>query len=382
MELAPSRVETTARSSEPSSAPTLHLITHPDGLGWQVTATQEWIDRETIVEQEYWRGVTYKRAESALTQTGYTAATLITCPGSLLAHLFIRMYHVIGLFDGPSPTWKHVKGLCVAPLLGFDPTSSTWEERPGPPRHETTIQQSTTRSVPNGRIQIRWTHAQLDPVGTEYPLDTRNPTVDIRLREVAQVLLRTHSSEMLTQGQMELALLTPDGVSTAESLLISPSTLKVALGSDLVRRPQADWPAAPRVRIETASPDLASLTQTVLTQLRMPIVTRGSNAAPLREAQQKEVSPLFDDTFPASIGHWTGANVLLSLSSTPLTATTQFITVSASSIETGLLLGQFTLEGSNVTSPDVASALRSQLVLLLTPEGMASRRGTMIEERR
>lgn len=82
----------------------------------------------------------------------------------------LRMTHVIGLFDRAEPTWKHVKGLCVAPLLGFDPTSGTIETHPGPARSITIIQQRVTQPFTDGRLQIRWTHPQWDPVGTEYRL--------------------------------------------------------------------------------------------------------------------------------------------------------------------------------------------------------------------
>jgi hypothetical protein len=98
--------------------------------------------------------------------------------------------------------------------------------------------------------------------------------------------------------------------------------------------------------------------------------------------QAKEVSPRYQDGFSNSIGHWTGANVLLALAAIPLTPTTQLFSVSVSSIETGLMLGQFTVEGSDARAPEVSSAIRGQLALLLAPEGPAPRRGTMIEDRR
>jgi len=65
-----------------------------------------------------------------------------------------------------------------------------------------------------------------------------------------------------------------------------------------------------------------------------------------------------------------------------MTETTHLLVATASSIETGLVLGQFTLEGRAGLTPDVASTLRAQLTQLLTGDGLAVRRGTMIEERR
>ena len=381
MELAPSKITATPLGSEPVGSPTLHVITHADGLGWQVTASQEWTEREAIAEQEYWRGLVYRRADNGAAQVGYTAATVITCPGSVLAHVFIRMFRIMGLVDRAEPTWRHVKGLCIAPLLGFDPSSGSWEERPGPGHEATEVQRRVTKPVTDGRVQIRWTHARWDAVGAEYPLNKR-AAVDVRLREVGTVLLRTHDSTTLRQGQFELALLTPNGGTVRESLPISLSTVTAALESDLVRQPLAQWPTPLRVRIDAQDPRLATLAQQVLTELRIPVVTRGSSAAPLQAAQGQEVSPLFDDGQRPTIGHWTGANVVLSLTSVPVTSTTQFISVSASAIETGLLLGQFSQEGPSVTAPEVASAVRGQLALLMTPDGPAPRRGTLIEERR
>ncbi|MCP9447902.1 MAG: hypothetical protein NNA22_10090, partial [Nitrospira sp.] len=64
LELASSKITTTPLGSDPVGSPTLHVITHADGLGWQVTARQEWIEREAIAEQEYWRGLVYRRANN------------------------------------------------------------------------------------------------------------------------------------------------------------------------------------------------------------------------------------------------------------------------------------------------------------------------------
>ena len=122
--------------------------------------------------------------------------------------------------------------------------------------------------------------------------------------------------------------------------------------------------------------------QITLTDLGIAVVTRGAAARPLQSAQAREVSPRYQDGLPTSIGQWTGANILLALTATPMTPTTQLFSVSASSIETGILLGQFTVEGSNVYAPEVASTIRGQLALLLTAEGPATRRGTMIDDRR
>ena len=165
-------------------------------------------------------------------------------------------------------------------------------------------------------------------------------------------------------------------------MAITPATLTAALASDLVRRPPRDWPAPLRVRIEAKQQELADLAQLTLTELQIPVVTRGASARPLQNVQAKEVSPRYLDGLPTSVGHWTGANVVLAVTSTPVTPTTRLFSVSVSSVETGLLLGQFTVEGSDARAPEVSGVLRGQLSLLLSPEGTATRRGTMIEDRR
>lgn len=382
MELAPSHIERTPAGTEPASRPSLHVITHSDGLGWQVSATQEWIDREHVTEQEYWKGWVYAPAKNSAAQVGYTAGTVITCPGSILAHVFIRMIRVVGLLDQAEPTWHYIKGLCVAPLLGLDPTTPHWQTQPGPTHDVTRVSQRVIRPLTDGRLQLRWMHKQFDPVGTEYVITKMSPTLDIRLREVAAVLLRTHQPDILRQGQLEITLHTTDGLTITTPISISPSTLKTALESDLIRRPASDWPTSLRIRLETQDPALTSLTQTLLTELGLPSVTRGTTATSLYAAQNQEVSPLFQEGTSNSIGHWTGATVLLSLTSTRMTETTHLLVATASSIETGLVLGQFTLEGRAGLTPDVASTLRAQLTQLLTGDGLAVHRGLMIEERR
>jgi hypothetical protein len=115
MELAPSRIQTTHLGSEPSDGPTLHVLTHAAGLGWQLQARQEWIDREQVAEQEYWKGFTYRSADSTGRQIALTAGTAISCPGSVLDHLVIRTSRLMGLLDGPEPTLApHQSLLCRA----------------------------------------------------------------------------------------------------------------------------------------------------------------------------------------------------------------------------------------------------------------------------
>jgi hypothetical protein len=135
-----------------------------------------------------------------------------------------------------------------------------------------------------------------------------------------------------------------------------------------------------RFRIETTTPQLATLAQTVLTELQVPIVVRGNNTTALQTVQQQEVSPMFDESHPSSIGHWTGANMLLVLTTTALTATTQLVTVSANDVESGQLLGQFTLEGARLTEATFTSALRGKLRSLISADSNSGRRGTLIEE--
>lgn len=378
MAVAPSKVDTQSLSAEPSGSPDLHVMTHTDGLGWRISGTQDWIQREQQAEQEYWKGLTYQRPKTSIAQAGYTAITVITCPGSLLGHVMTRMYRIFGLFDRAEPTWLIIKQLCVAPLIGMDPTSGIEEVQPGPSLNTIQIQRHVRRPLTEGRLQVRWTHPRWDPVGAEYPLTTA--PLDLRLRELAPTILRAHSADVLKEGQFELALITPDGRTSQKPLPIGLSTLRAALVDDLVRRPQPHWPHPLRIRIEAATPQLASFAQTVLTELQLPIVTRGTSATTLQAIQRQEVSPLFNEHLPSAIGHWTGANVLIALTAIAVTPTTQLFTVSASNIETGDLLGQFTLEGTQVTDPPVASAFRGQLRLLMIPDGTPARRGTFIEE--
>jgi len=267
-------------------------------------------------------------------------------------------------------------------VLGLDPTTPRWQIQSGPTHDVTRVSHRVIRPLTDGRLQIRWMHKHLDPVGTEHVLTSQSPTLDIRLREIAAVLLRTHHPDTLRQGQLEITLHTRNELTIQTPIPISPSTLKTALESDLIRRPPSDWPTSLRIRLDTQDPALTSLAQTLLTELRLPTVTRGGTATSLYAAQTQEVSPLFQEGTSNSIGHWTGANVLLSLISTRITETTHLYVATASAIETGLILGQFTLEGRAGLSPKVTSTLRAQLTQLLTGNGPAVRRGTMIEGRR
>ena len=195
MELAPSQVETTFLRSEPDDDPTLHVTTHADGLGWQVQARHTWIDHQVVAEQEYWKGFEYRPAQSTGRQIFLTAGTVISCPGSFLAHLFIRGKRLLGLVDPPEPTWRIMKAYCVAPLSGFDPSTESEVVRAGPVHDPTEVRTHVVRPVTDGRVQVRWLHPRFDPVGLEYPLNTQ--TVDLRLRELAPALLRAHAADVL-----------------------------------------------------------------------------------------------------------------------------------------------------------------------------------------
>lgn len=378
MAVAPSKIDTQPLGAEPMGSPQIHVMTHADGFGWQVSASQDWIENEQRTEQEYWKGLTYRKADTLTAQVGYTASTTITCPGSLMAHVMLRMIHVMGVFDRAEPTWQLIKQICIAPLLGLDPTSGMDDTQPGPALSTTRIQRHLRRPLTSGRLQIRWTHPRWDPVGAEYPLTTT--PIDIRIRELAPILLRTHSAEILQEGHMELALFTTDNHTIRHPLSIGVSTLTAALRDDLVRKPQQHWPTTMRFRIETAHPQLATLAQTVLTELHAPIVTRGSNSTTLQAVQRQEVSPMFDESHPSSIGHWTGANILLGITTTALTPNTQLVVVLASDIESGQVLGQFTIECARLTDATCTSALRSQLRSLISTDTNSGRRGTLIEE--
>lgn len=378
MAVAPSKIDTQPLGTEPIGSPQIHVMTHADGFGLQVSASQDWIENEQRTEQEYWKGLTYRKADTLTAQVGYTASTTITCPGSLMAHVMLRMIHVMGVFDRAKPTWQLIKQICVAPLLGLDPTSGMDDTQPGPALSTTRIQRQLRRPLTSGRLQIRWIHPRWDPVGAEYPLTTT--PIDIRIRELAPILLRTHSAEILQEGHMELALFTTDNHAVRHPLSIGASTLTAALQNDLVRKPQQHWPAPMRLRIEATNPQLATLAHTVLTELQIPIVTRGRNMTALQAVQRQEVSPMFDESHPSSIGHWTGANVIIALTSTALTPNTQLVTVSASDIESGQLLGQFTLESSQLSEATFISALRGKLRSLISADANSGRRGTLIEE--
>jgi len=378
MAVAPSQIETQPLGAKPSGSPELHVMTHADGFGWQVSATQDWIQYEQRTEQEYWKGLTYRRANSLPAQVGYTASTAITCPGSLLAHVMRRAIHLMGLLDRAEPTWLLIKQVCVVPLLGLDPTSGIGDTQPGPALSTTELRRRETRPLTDGRLQIRWTHPQWDAVGEEYPL--ANTPIDLRLRELTPILIRSHSAETLRDGQIELALFTTDRQVVRHTLPIGLSTLTAALGDNLARKPQQHWPTPLRIRIDTPHPQLATLAQTVLTELQLPIVTRGRNTTALQAVQRQEVSPMFDESHPSTIGHWTGANVLMALTTTALTPHTQLVTVSASDIESGQLLGQFTLECSRLTDVTFTSALRGNIRSLISPNISNQRRGTFIEE--
>ena len=133
--------------------------------------------------------------------------------------------------------------------------------------------------------------------------------------------------------------------------------MEAALRSDLVKRPDREWPASQRILVSSNHDSLKRFTERTLTQLGLPIVSRGNDTRVLVDLQQQEVSPLYAEPATTTIGHWVGATVLLSLQATPHHRNREHIQITAVDVETGTLLGQVTLETPLPMTP-VARSVR------------------------
>lgn len=380
MELAPFRTAHHHTADTPYAEPRLVVQTHPDALGWTVSVRQAWKEIRTEQEEEVWNGFQYQASPTTSRQILLSLATPITCPGSLLARLIGWGWHLFGVMDGPEPTWKLFYGYCVVPLRGLDPATATWTSR----TQETTSQHTFTsvmeRALSDGRIQLQWITSISDPVVIEYPLSPDRPEIDIRLRDLATVIQRDRMIAHLRKGQMQLVYLSDHTSDVSTPLPITSHTLDIATRSTLVRRPQSEWPTQTRIRIASSHPDLTQLAERAISRLHLPLVLRGHDLHSLTQIQQQEASPFFTDQSIPTIGHWTGATVLVSLQSTPQDRTHHYVQITAIEVETGLVLGHVTLERPHTITPEFEGLLRGELESLLTTP--TRRQGTVIEERR
>lgn len=281
--------------------------------------------------------------------------------------------------DGPEPTWKLFYGYCVVPLRGLDPATARWTSLPQDSTAQHTFTAVTERTLTNGRIQLQWLSPTADPIVIEYPLSSDRPEIDIRLRDLATVIQRDRMVSHLRKGQMQLTYLSDHTADISTQLPITSHTLDVATTSTLVRRPQSEWPAHTRIRITSNDSHLTPLAERAISRLQLPLVLRGPDLHALAQLQQHETSPLFTDQAIPTIGHWTGATVLVSLQSTPQDRTHHYVQITAIDIETGLTLGHVTLERPNTITPEFEGLLRGELESLLTTP--TRRQGTVIEER-
>lgn len=380
MELAPFRTTHRQTAETPYDEPRLLVQTHPDGLGWTVSVRQPWKQTKTEEEEEVWNGFQYQTSPTVSRQILLSLATPITCPGSVLARLIGWGWNLFGVIEGPEPTWKTFYGYCVVPLRGLDPATATWTSRTQDTTSQHTFTSVTEETLTEGRIQLQWISPTADPIVIEYPLSPDRQVIDIRLRDLATVIQRDRIIAHLRKGQVQLAYLSYHTSNIATPLPVTSHTLDVATRSTLVRRPQSEWPAHTRIRIASSHADLTQLAERTISHLHLPLVLRGADLHALTQTQQQEASPLFTDQSTPTIGHWTGATVLLSLQSTPQDRTHQYVQITAIEIETGLVLGHVTLERPNTITPEFEGLFRGELEGLLTTP--TRRQGTVIEERR
>ncbi|MDI3467634.1 MAG: hypothetical protein OJF50_006455 [Nitrospira sp.] len=375
MELAPYRVHQTQTDLRPTGEPRLHVQTHPDGLGWTLSLSQQFQQSTTKEEQEVWAGYVHGRSPDLGRQVTLTLGTGLGCPASLVAHVMSWGWSLFGLLDKP-PTWRLFYQFCLVPLQGLDPAQKSWTTQPQGSSDVATFMTVIDRPVTTGRVQLRWIPSASDPIGIEYPLD--GPFVDIRLRDLAQLLQRNRQPPHLRTGRLQLAWYGTGGDTVTEDLSATPHTLDAALQSDLVRRPQADWPPVIRLRLASNDPAIGRLAEQTATQLRIPVVTRTEGLAALQDLQRREVSPLHADAAGSAIGHWVGATVLLRLQVTADARRHRHVHAMAIGVEQGTILGQFTMEGPHGMSADFEGLIRAELEALLQPS--FRHQGLLIDE--
>ncbi|MBU6482717.1 MAG: hypothetical protein KGS09_19520 [Nitrospirae bacterium] len=377
---------TTVLARTPVGEPEIHILTHVDGLGWSVQAEQT-IRRDLAVTiRERWAGDSYT-AGSPGRQRVLTGITPISCPASLVADLGLHLIKFVGLLDPPRPSWGVMYTGCLLPLSGLDPGTKT-------PTFETydTVTDDRRRDrliepIQTGRMALLWTHPRYDPVGIEFELTPQHPAAHFRLRQLTALVLHTHSPATISEGQLSVRYSPADGSPSTVALRTPPDVLLTASTPDLVARPAQEWPIPIRLRFSTdASAADAGLVSSLLDHLtdqlvadRYTVVTRGAEENRLVRIQQQHLSPQFQEH--ASAGQWTGANVLLDIGLTSSSPETRTMRVSAISIETGQLLGTYTIEGVTNAWESGRVSVSSQLRELLpsTPRGRA---GTLIDERR
>lgn len=382
MELAPFHVNSRTVLETPDGAPELHVQTHPDGLGWTVSVTQPWIEQVTQEEQEIWNGYRYQPSPSRGRQIGLTVLSALTCPASLVAHFIGWGRNVYGLFEGPAPTWKLFTKYCVVPVNGLDPAQESWTSEPATAMEQHTLRSLRQRQVTNGLVQLQWHPPSSDPIAVEYPLSDSQPTIDIRLRDLATLVKRDQTAAHLRRGHAQLQFVSSWDKPIVTPLEISAHTLDAALLSDLVKRPDRDWPASPRVLVSSNRDPLKQLAERTLTQLGVTIVSRDHDTRVLTDLQEQEVSPIYAEPTTTTIGHWIGATVLLSLQATPHLRNREHIRITAVDVETGTVLGHVSVEPPRPHTPDADGLIRGEIEALMTNHSSQRRQGLLIEDRR
>ncbi len=382
MELAPFHVESRTTLESPEGAPAIHVQTHPDGLGWTVSVTQPWTETVTQQEQEIWNGYRYQPSQSRARQISLTLLSPLTCAGSAVAHFLVWGKNVLGLFEGPAPTWKLFSKYCVVPMNGLDPAQETWTAEPATAVEQHTLRSVRQRQLTDGRVQLQWLSPFSDPLAVEYPLSATQPMIDVRLRDLAGLVNRDRTPPHLRTGHAQLQFVSSQGEPIVTSLDLSAHTLEAALRSDLVKRPDREWPASQRILVTSNRDSLKRFTERTLTQLGLPIVSRGNDTRVLVDLQQQEVSPLYAEPATTTIGHWVGATVLLSLQATPHHRNREHTQITAVDVETGTILGQVTIETPLPMTPDAEGLLRGELEALITSRATQRRQGLLIEDHR
>lgn len=370
----------------PVGAPAFQILTHTDGMGWTVQGTQRMQRSLAVTIDERWGGLAYSRGSSGR-QTVLTTMSVITCPVSLAADIGLRLVRVMGLLDPPRPTWGVMYTGCLIPLQGLDPATQLPSFEVHRSISDDRRQDSIDEPIQSGRLALLWRHERYDPVGIEYEITSDSSPLRFRLRELTAHLKDTHTPETIAEGRLAIRYTPLDGKPVLIPLQTPPDLIVRSTASDLVSLPAEAWPQPIRVRFglqpaksdDNLSQSLgASLTKLFLDH-GIPVVIRDHEQDTIVRAQQQHLSPRFQDQ--TSIGQWTGANILIDIALVVSSPKTRTVSVTAMSIETGRVLGQFSVEGLIESWNSTQETVMSELVALCHLASKSGRSGVLIDQR-
>jgi len=353
--------------AETSSGPAyLHLVPHPDGLGWTVYPRQPIRQQVAISSTEHWHGWTQKHRSWNVLENGIAVPL---CPITLaIGYASATLKPSDQAFELPFKT-------CSA-ILGY-----RWSENDiAYPVNDPSTPQvvHVNQPVTSGTLTLIVKHRDgtTRSVERQVTASTSPAGIPVRLRWVTQAAIGDGPSNNIWDTLSASLVLASEGqVLMSELLTVSPHQWQQAYASPILEADAAAWPPSLRIRWSLIPPeaefppDAYQFTKAGfeegLVSHNLVVITQESRSASVNQLLAQHMDGRFDETRVARPGQWRGANVLLQGEIRTSNRGTPELWLTLINIETGVVLSKLNYEAPVEAWKDLVHAARGDVLDIL-----------------